>query len=203
MMEPVTFVVDDDEAARNSLTFLLRVEKIRARSFPSATDFLEQLLPEHCGCIVTDVRMPGMDGITLVNEVRKRGCPMPVIVITGHADVALAVEAMKAGAYDFIEKPFESAVMLRNIRNCMEESLARGAKKTQNALIRHRIEKLTEREHEVFTWLVQGKSNKEIALILNISPRTVEVHRANIMVKLDAENLVDLLHMNMLAADPD
>ena len=196
-MDLTTYVIDDDEAARQSLTFLLRTESIRARAFPSAAAFLEQLRSDNRGCIITDVRMPDMDGITLVDVLNEMGCRMPVIVITGHADVPLAVKAMKAGASDFIEKPFESDLILRAVRRCLETSENLSAQQSRQALIDRRTQALTEREGQVYAALVEGLSNKEIGLSLKISPRTVEIYRAKVMDKMQADSLSELVRMAM------
>jgi two-component system response regulator FixJ len=190
-----TYVVDDDEAARQSLIFLLRAESIRARAFPSAAALLEQLSPDSQGCIITDLRMPGMDGLALVRRLVQIGCRIPVIVITGYADVPLAVEAMKAGAIDFIEKPFESGVILHAVRRCLEVSEDQELKLSQQSLIERRRQTLTEREIQVYAAIVDGLSNKEVGLALNISPRTVEIHRANVMAKMQAQSLSELVRM--------
>jgi len=198
-MDLTTFVVDDDEAAGQSLTFLLRTSSIRARAFPSALDFLEQLQPDHRGCVVTDVRMPLMDGIALVEKLREMACPMPVIVITGHADVQLAVSAMKAGAAEFIEKPYQIDEMLTAVRRCLESAQDHDHRKAEKDTIEQRIESLTERESQVFAAVAEGRSNKEVGLALRISPRTVEIHRANVMTKMQAASLSDLVRMMLTA----
>jgi len=198
-MDLTTFVVDDDEAAGQSLTFLLRTSSIRARAFPSALDFLEQLQPDHRGCVVTDVRMPLMDGIALVEKLREMACPMPVIVITGHADVQLAVSAMKAGAAEFIEKPYQIDEMLTAVRRCLESAQDHDHRKAEKDTIEQRIESLTERESQVFAAVAEGRSNKEVGLSLRISPRTVEIHRANVMTKMQAASLSDLVRMMLTA----
>ena len=198
-MDLTTFVVDDDEAAGRSLTFLLRTSSIRARAFPSAIDFLEQLQPDHRGCVITDVRMPVMDGIALVEKLREMACPMPVIVITGHADVKLAVSAMKAGAAEFIEKPYQIDEMLTAVRRCLESAQHSDHRQSQKDTIERRIESLTERESQVFAAVAEGRSNKEVGLALQISPRTVEIHRANVMAKMQAASLSDLVRMMLTA----
>ena len=194
-MDLTTFVVDDDASAAQALTFMLRTSSIRSRAFPSATAFLEQFDPAVRGCVITDVRMPGMDGIALVKELRALGSPMPVIVVTGHADVPLAVSAMKAGAVEFIEKPYESAVMLAAVRRCLASAEDADQKLSQKTIIERRIQSLTDRERQVFAAVAEGQSNKEVGLSLKISPRTVEIHRANVMTKMEAESLSDLVRM--------
>ncbi|MDO9338310.1 MAG: response regulator FixJ [Caulobacter sp.] len=198
-MDHTVFVVDDDEAARKSLTFLLRTEGVRSRAFESGPAFLEQLEPGQRGCVVTDVRMPEMDGITLVRKLKERDCRMPVIVITGHADVPLAVQAMKAGVADFIEKPFESDTILNAVRRCLEASRSLSVQESHRQIIESRMASLTERERQVFEAVAEGRSNKEIALSLSISPRTVEIYRANVMAKMQAESLSELVKMSLTA----
>jgi two-component system response regulator FixJ len=193
------FVVDDDEAARESLTFLLRTEGMTTRSFPSATAFLSQLRDDHQGCIVTDVRMPEMDGIALVHKLRDMGNRIPIVVVTGHADIPMAVEAMRAGVTDFIEKPFESDTILRSVRRCLEAARSVDKQESEKVLIERRLELLTARERQVLDLVVDGLSNKEIAGNLGISPRTVEVHRANVMTKMQADSLSALIRMRLSA----
>ncbi len=191
------FVIDDDEAARKSLTFMLRTEGLMARAYGSASAFLAQLAPDHRGCVVTDVRMPDMDGIALARRLRDMNCPMPIIVVTGHADVPLAIQAMRVGVADFIEKPFESDLILQSVRRCLEAARAGSDQHSKRVLVERRIATLTEREKQVFDAVAQGLSNKEVALALTISPRTVEIHRANVMAKMQAENLSDLVRMHL------
>ena len=197
-MDLTTYVIDDDEAARQSLTFLLRTESIRARSFESAMSFLDQLHADHQGCIVSDIRMPGMDGLALVNRLTEIRCPMPVILITGHADVALAVAAMKAGAADFIEKPFDSDLILSAVRRCLTLSEESSVKRSRRTTIDRCLQTLTQREMQVCAAVAEGKSNKEIGLAFNISPRTVEIHRSNVMTKMQAASLSVLVRMALL-----
>ena len=196
-MDLTTYVVDDDQAARESLTFLLRTEGIRCRAFPSAPAFLDQLAPEDRGCIITDVRMPEMDGITLIGVLQDRGCRIPVIVITGHADVPLAVLAMKAGAVDFIEKPFESSVILGAVRRGLEFTTDVAEQDLRRTAVMRRMALLTEREKQVCDAVVEWRSNREIAAALAISPRTVEIYRANVMSKMQAESLSELVGMTL------
>lgn len=194
-MNQTVFVIDDDAAARDSLTFLLRAEGLTSRAFASARAFLDQLHKEQTGCIVTDVRMPEMDGITLVHTLKEIGCAMPIIVITGHADVPLAVQAMKSGVADFIEKPFDSLTLLKAVHGALEVADARNALNTRRAMIQRRRGALTEREGQVLDLVVDGLSNKEIGQVLGISPRTVEIYRAHVMTKMQADSLSDLVKM--------
>lgn len=201
-MLQTVFVIDDDDAARDSLVFLLRSEGLTSRAFASARSFLDQLHKDQHGCIVTDVRMPGMDGMALVAALGEIGCMMPIIVITGHADVPLAVEAMKAGVADFIEKPFESDLLLRSVRRALEAAASRDVLELRRTTTERRLATLTGRERQVLDKVVDGLSNKAIAQELGISFRTVEIYRANVMSKMQADNLSDLVRtmMTVLAA---
>ncbi len=196
---PVVSVIDDDEAALHSLGFLLRTEGVDAREFSSAAAFLEQLDPAGRGCVVTDVRMPGMDGVELIRTLRARGCFLPVIVMTGHADVALAVKAMKAGAAEFVEKPFESELILRLVGACLADNVAAANANSTRSDLARRLESLTVRERQVLDCVILGASNKVVALQLGISPRTVEIHRANLMTKMQAASLSALVRMTISA----
>lgn len=197
--ERTVFVVDDDDAARDSLVMLLKSDGLGARGFASAHDFLATFDPEARGCIVSDLRMPGMDGIELIRELKAIGCILPVIVITGHADVSRAVDAMKAGASDFIEKPFESEQLLRVIRACLEDNDAAVDANAAKTRVLRRLESLTARERQVLDLILEGASNKIIAARLAISPRTVEIYRANVMSKMRADSLSDLIRSTITA----
>ena len=193
-------MIDDDDAARHSLVFLLRAEGLTSRSYSSAPEFLKQLQPEHRGCVITDVRMPEMDGIELVHALSAAGCRMPVIVITGHADVRLAVQAMKAGVSDFIEKPFESAAIIAAVRAGLERARDEDAVETERQSVERRRTLLTEREDQVLERLCDGLTNKEIGVSLGISSRTVEIYRASVMSKMNAKSLSDLVRMVLTTA---
>lgn len=193
------YVVDDDDAARDSLVMLLKSDGLAARSFASAHEFLATFDPAARGCIVTDLRMPSMDGIELIRALKGLGCLLPVIVITGHADVSRAVDAMKAGASDFIEKPYEAEQLLRAVRGCIEENDAAVDANTTRTRVLRRLESLTARERQVLDLIVDGASNKIIASTLAISPRTVEIYRANVMSKMRAESLSDLIRSTIAA----
>ena len=191
------FVVDDDAAALDSLVMLLRSDGLNPSGFSSAQAFLESLTPEARGCIISDVRMPGMDGVQLIKALKAMRCILPVIVITGHADVTVAVQAMKAGASEFVQKPFESELILRLVRACLEDNDdAVDADAKRNRVLR-RIESLTARERQVLDLIMEGASNKVIASSLAISPRTVEIYRANVMSKMRADSLSDLIRMTL------
>jgi two-component system response regulator FixJ len=196
----VVHVIDDDVAVRQSLAFLLSTAGFAVRVHESATAFLEALPGAQVGCIVTDIRMPEIDGLELQRRLRASKIGVPVIVITGHGDVALAVEAMKAGAVDFIEKPFDDEVLLGAIRSALARRADDAKGETRAAEVRSRLELLSAREREVLDGLVAGKANKIIAYDLGISPRTVEVYRANVMTKMQADSLSDLVRMVLLGS---
>jgi len=192
-------IVDDDPAMRDSLSFLLEVNGFQPYAYDSANVFLSAATTNTLSCVVSDIRMPGMNGIELVRKLRSQGATCPVILITGHGDVALAVEAMKAGAADFIEKPFDDSALLGAIRSALEaHSAARGdnsAKKEAEA----RLADLSPRERDVLRGLMAGKINKVIAHDLGISPRTVEVYRANLMAKTGARSMSELMRVALAA----
>ncbi|RYG88289.1 MAG: response regulator [Alphaproteobacteria bacterium] len=193
--DPIVYVIDDDEAARHSLEFLLDCAGIRVRAFVSADAFLTASPPLAGACIVTDVRMPGRSGIELVEEMKRAGAGTPVIVITGHADVPLAIQAMHAGVADFIEKPFDDEMMLAAIRKALATHAGDEVIRMERLAVRDRIDSLSGRELEVMEGLVRGDANKAIAFDLGISARTVEVYRANLMMKMQAKTLSDLVRM--------
>ncbi len=193
--ECVVHVVDDDPAIRDSLSFLLSSADLVARTYESALALLERLDRLEAGCIVTDVRMPGMSGLELVAKLKEKGVLHPVIVLTGHADVALAVEAMKAGVQDFIEKPFDDETLLAAVHSALARDKGDASRLAERARIEERVAQLSAREREVFDAIVTGESNKGAALKLGISPRTVEIYRANVMEKMGAKTLSDLVRM--------
>ena len=200
--EPIIHVIDDDEAVRDSLSFLLESAGMTVRSYDSARNFLAGLASLEPGCIVTDVRMPEMSGLELVRELNTRSCPLPVIVITGHGDVPLAVEAMRAGVVDFIEKPFTDETILNSLRSAIHRSQDQLEQAAERTAIARRLASLSTRERQVLNGLVAGQANKVVAIDLGISPRTVEVYRANLMVKMQAASLSDLVRMTLLAEQP-
>jgi two-component system response regulator FixJ len=203
MTEGLTvYVIDDDEAARDSLQFLLESAGLHARTFESAPAFLNNLPAPDSGCIITDVRMPEMSGIELLKTLKTRAFPLPVIVITGHGDIPLAVEAMREGAADFLEKPYNDDALLRSITRAVESSKSAASIDDGTADILRRINDLSGRESEVMAGLVAGKSNKAIAMDLDISPRTVEIYRANVMSKMTADSLPALVRMAIAAGFP-
>jgi two-component system response regulator FixJ len=188
-------IVDDEEAVRKSLAFLLTMCGFTVRVHASATAFLSVAPTLDKGCLVTDLRMPDMSGVELLRRLGAAQALMPAIVVTGHGDVPMAVEAMKAGALDFIEKPFEDDVLVAAVRNAAAELAARPDKAHAVPEIRARLEQLTDRERQVLSGVVGGLPNKTIAFDLDISPRTVEVHRASIMTKMKAGSLAELVRM--------
>lgn len=194
----VVHVIDDDADVRQSLAFLLTSAGLTVRMHDSALAFLDVLPEIKDGCVVTDVRMPGMDGLELQRRLRDLKARLPVIVMTGHGDVPLAVEAMKSGAVDFIEKPFEDETLLSAIRSALARQAQASDRDARATAIQQRIAKLSEREREVLDRLVAGKANKVIAFELGISPRTVEVYRANVMTKMQAESLSELVRMALI-----
>ncbi|TPI46923.1 response regulator transcription factor FixJ [Mesorhizobium sp. B2-9-1] len=195
----IVHVVDDDVDVRKSLGFLLATADFAVRLYESATAFLATEPKELEGCIVTDVRMPGIDGIEFLRQLKTRGLGVPVIVMTGHADVALAVQAMKEGAADFIEKPFDDQVLIDAIRSALDNRSEPIATHPQSTDIRKNLATLSERERQVLDGLVSGLPNKTIAYDLGISPRTVEIHRANVMSKMGAGSLSHLVRMALIA----
>ena len=196
------FIVDDDPAMRDALTLMLRGAGFRARAFASADDFLDDLPTDASACVVTDVRMPGVEGSELVRRLKAlRGDSWPVIVITGHADVPLAVQLMKAGVSDFIEKPFDPQQILDSVGHCIASLSGLEAERAAREEARRRLASLTNRERQVFEALIDGCSNKEIALQLEISPRTVEIFRAKVMTKMQAPNLSTLVRIGMRLGD--
>ena len=197
--EPTVHVIDDDEALRDSLTFLLRTARLDVQSYPSATAFLEALPEANLSCVITDVRMPGMSGIDLLRRLRERKISVPVIVITGHGDIPLAVEAMRIGAIDFLEKPFDDEVLIASVKAALRQKEGEVKRHGERAEIEGRLAALSNRERDVLAGLVGGRANKQIAFDLGISPRTVEIYRANLMSKMQAGSLSDLVRMALIA----
>jgi two-component system response regulator FixJ len=193
------FVVDDDEAALHSLTLLLKINDLPSRGYSSPVEFLEDVDAFARGCVVTDLKMPEIDGVQLIAALRERGSLLPVIVVTGHGDVTRAVEAMKAGAAEFIEKPFEAELILRLVRGCLEQNDDAIEAFTFRARVRQRLESLTQRERQVLELLIDGASNKVVAQRLGISARTVEIYRASVMSKMQADSLSQLVKMTLTA----
>jgi two-component system, LuxR family, response regulator FixJ len=198
MPEPIVFVVDDDDAVRDSLSLLLETSGHRVRAFASAQNLLDALTPEARGCIIADVRMPGMDGLELQERLAARRIGLPVIIMTGHGDVPIAVRAMKAGAVDFVEKPFAEEPLLETVRLALVQS-ERDRRRSGEPSAEERLAQLTTREREVLEAMVAGHPNKVIAHLLQISPRTVEIHRARVMEKTGARSLSHLVRLALQA----
>ncbi|WP_336958944.1 response regulator FixJ [Sphingobium aquiterrae] len=188
-------VVDDDEAIRRSLSFLLKTSGYAVRLYDGGTSFLKEAAELEPGCVLLDVRMPDIDGLEVQAQLRARGIMIPVVIMTGHGDVDMAVAAMKAGASDFIEKPFEKAALLACIEAATQQAFAQRGVGARAEEARDRLNVLTEREREVLQGLVKGLPNKTIAYDLGISPRTVEIHRANLMTKLEVRSLAEALRI--------
>lgn len=197
--EGIVHVIDDDDAMRESLAFLFKAAKVPVEVHESATAFLERLPRISGGCVVTDVRMPGMSGIDLLKRLRELKVAMPVIVVTGHGDVPLAVEAMKYGASDFLEKPFDDDLLLAAVRSALSEQASDQERQAIRSAIEQRLAQLSARERQVLDGLVAGHPNKTIAYDLGISPRTIEIYRANVMTKMEASSLSDLVRMALTA----
>lgn len=200
-MQPSSLVhiIDDDEAVRHSLAFLLNTARLDVRTYESATAFLSALPSLDSGCIITDVRMPEVSGVDLLRRLKELNVGMPVIVITGHGDVQLAVEAMKIGAVDFIEKPFDDDMLLASVRSALSRWEKGARQEAERGSLLDKLASLSSREREVLEGLVAGKPNKVIAFDLTISPRTVEIYRANVMTKMNAGSLSELVRMALLA----
>ena len=197
--EPVVFVVDDDQAMRSSLEWLIESVGMKVETFASADAFLDSYYPGRAGCLLLDVRMPGMSGLDLQSYLTREEIRIPVIIITGHGDVGMAVRAMKAGAVDFIEKPFHDEALLASIQTALQHDQRQRELQSQRAEIAARLAELTPREHEVMAMVTEGRSNKEIASDLGVSAKTVEAHRARVMDKMQADSLADLVRMALIA----
>ncbi|MDH5786421.1 MAG: response regulator transcription factor [Chromatiales bacterium] len=192
------FIVDDDEAVRNSLSFLMQSVGLQTESFESASHFLDASPAGRAGCLLLDIRMPGMSGLELQGELEERDIQLPVIFISGHADVPMAVRALKSGAFDFIEKPFNDQLLLDCVQRAIESDRQQRASGAQLDEWRDRLATLTPREREVMELVVEGAANKVISSTLGVSLKTVEAHRARVMEKLKADSLSHLVRMNVL-----
>ncbi len=192
---PNVFIVDDDQAVRESLSDLMDSVGLNAETFASAQEFLTRYTPSLWGCLVLDIRMLGMSGLELQDELTRRGSLLPTIFITGHGDVPMAVQAMRRGAMDFIQKPFREQDLLDSINLALENGAKIRESELERQTVRQQVESLTPREREVMDKIIAGKSNKVIATDLGLSQRTVEVHRANVMEKLQVRSLADLVRL--------
>lgn len=193
--EPTVFVVDDDPAMRQSLRWLIESVHLAVETFASAQEFLAAYNPERPGCLVLDVRMPGMGGLDLQAELARRQIEIPIIVITGYAEVATAVRALKAGAIDFIEKPFSDQLLLDRIQQAIASDRQARERRAERAAVAARVAQLTPRERDVMQLVVAGSSNREIAAELGLSIKTVEVHRARVMEKMQVDSLAELVRL--------
>ena len=196
-MPQTVFVVDDDDAVRNSLRMLLKSAGVHAEASASAQEFLSSYEVTQPGCLVLDVRMPGMSGLEMQHELNLRGATIPVIFITGHGDIPMAVEAMQHGAFDFLQKPFRDQELLDRVQRALIRDADYRARLRQTDRIRERLASLSPREREVLNLVTQGKANKMVAGDLGVSQRTVEIHRAHVMQKMEAGSLADLVRMMM------
>ena len=193
--KPTVFLVDDDEAVRDSLALLMKSVALTSRSFASAGDFLAAYDPDSPGCLILDIRMPGMSGMELQQKLLDMRAKLPIIFITGHGDIPMAVEAMQRGAVDFIPKPFRDDELLDRINKALESDRKNRDSLVEREVIEERIEKLTPREKQVLELVVQGKANKVIAGDLEVSQRTVEIHRARVMEKMQVRSVAQLVRM--------
>ncbi|HWW19690.1 MAG TPA: response regulator transcription factor [Steroidobacteraceae bacterium] len=200
---PIVFIVDDDEAVRNSLRLLVKSVGLSATTLVSAQEFLASYDPLQPGCLVLDVRMPGMSGLELQQQLNLRGAVIPVIFITGHGDVPMAVAAMQQGAFDFLQKPFRDQDLMDRIQRALEKDGANRAELGERSRIREQYETLTPREREVLALVTSGKANKVMAADLGLSQRTIEIHRARVMEKMGASSLAHLVRMVLDLEDSD
>ena len=194
-MDNTVFIVDDDASVRDSLGLLLGLRGYRTSLFADAASFLSALRTDWQGCLIVDIRMPGMNGLELQRELQGRGCALPVVIITGHGDVSSAREAFRADAIDFLEKPLDEAKLIKAIDESFRRQSVSLSTRQQQQEFSRRLDELTPREHEVMELVVAGRHNREIAAALGISPRTVEVHKARMMAKLDADNVPQLVRI--------
>jgi two-component system, LuxR family, response regulator FixJ len=194
---PIVFIVDDDEAVRSSLRFVFKSVGLSATPLPSAQAFLAAYDPEQAGCLVLDVRMPGMSGLALQEQLNLRGAIVPVIFISGHGDIPMAVEAIQHGAFDFLQKPFRDQDLIDRVQRALARDQANRAALRERSRIRERFESLTPRERDVLALMTQGKANKVMAADLGLSQRTIEIHRAHVMEKTGATSLAQLVRMAM------
>lgn len=198
-MESIVYVVDDDKLARESLEWLIESVGLPVKIYPSGQDFLNSYKAGQAGCLVLDVRMPDINGMDLHAKLKQEGCTLPVIIMTGHADVSMAVRAMKAGAYDFIEKPYNDSLMLERIQSAIAFDLDNRKEQERIDAVKSRLATLTPREQEVLIYVLKSTANKIIAAELNISIKTVELHRSNLMTKMQAGSVTELVRLALIA----
>lgn len=200
---PTVFIVDDDPAVRDAVSLLLKTDGLAVATFASATAFLESTAVQRPGCLVLDVRMPGMSGLDLQKQLRARGCHTPILFMTGHGDVPMAIRAMKGGAFDFLEKPFQGETLVARVREALALDARQRRRQARRAEARARLALLSPREREVLDRVAAGQYNKVIAAELGISLSTVEIHRKRVMEKLEAESLSDLIQTLTLADEEE
>jgi two-component system, LuxR family, response regulator FixJ len=193
----LVFIVDDDDAVRNSIRLLMKSLDLATRPLSTAQEFLSTYDPQQPGCLILDVRMPGMSGLELQQQLNVRGAIIPVIFITGHGDVPMAVEAMQQGAFEFLQKPFRDQDLIERVQRALARDQTTRAELSERANVRERFDSLTPREREVLALVTSGKANKVMAADLNVSQRTVEIHRARVMEKMHASSLAQLVRMMM------
>jgi FixJ family two-component response regulator len=199
--EPTVHIVDDDPGVRKALALLMRSAGLQAQPYESAQDFLDRYEPGQPGCMILDIRMPGMNGLELQQELVARHEPMPIIILTGHGDIPMAVRAIKAGALDFIEKPFQNGTLLSLVETGLKQDRTARAEYARLRDIDRRLARLTPREREVMEHLIHGELSKVAAAELGISPRTVEIHRARILKKLGVRSISEVVHMTLQVQD--
>ena len=199
--EQTVYIVEDDEAVRDSLSLLLQSEGLPVSAYDRGSRFLEDWRPDMAGCVVLDIRMPEMDGMELQEALVERGSDLPIIFVTGHGDVPLAVEAMRQGAVDFIEKPYHEEQLLEKIRSALSENAEQRQVREEKQVILDRLAELTPREREIMDRMIAGQANKVIAIELNISQRTVEIHRSRVMHKMGTHSLAQLVRMVLNVQD--
>lgn len=198
MSQGTVFIVDDEEPIRDSIAMLMRSVGLRSQGFPDAHAFLAAYHPEEVGCVVLDVRMPRMSGLELQQELNRRGWTLPIIIVTGHGDVRMAVEAMREGALDFLQKPFNDDELIRRVQKALEHDTRHRQQSGDRDALTQRLASLTPREREVAQRIVTGQANKVIALELKLSERTVELHRARVMQKMGARGVAQLVQIWVL-----
>ena len=194
---PTVFVVDDDRAMRHSLSLLLGSVGLRVRTYPTAAAFLESYHPARHGCLVLDVRMPGMSGLQLLQALKARGADLPAIVITGHADVPMAVRAMRIGAMDFLEKPFDENALIAGVRQALERVRRRAMQTAQDAAWKERLSRLTRRETQVLERVVAGRSTRQIASEFGVTTQAIDAHRKRLLAKLEQANVADVIRWSV------
>ena len=203
MAKPIVYVVDDDDGMRRALTLLLSTVGYATEAYARPSEFLAHFKPEEPGCLVLDIRMPGMSGLELQEQLNRTGCMLPIIFITGHGDVPMAVQAMKAGAFELIQKPFRDQDLLDQINHALQHDAENRQGVARRAEVLRRLESLTPRERQVMDLVVEGGANKVIAIDLGLSERTVEIHRAKVMEKMGARSVAHLVKLHMTLAEPN